>query len=133
MSKVQENTELVVSKVNETMVATVGFNPFEDFSDGFESQDVEFFKPDDFKGVELHVYLNSLVSMNIKGEDKIFVKARVKTDSDAKLYYFGQHQIITTFERNDKGRGVNAKVTFEGKEMIGVKSLNKFKIEAKSL
>lgn len=126
-------TGLVVSKVADTMLSTVGFNPFEQFDGGFESQDVEFFDPKELLGVELHVYLKDVISLNIKGEDKVFVRGYVKTDTDAKMYHFGQHQILATFNRNDKGMGVNAKITFEGKQMIGVKSLNMFKIEAKSL
>lgn len=116
---------------------SLGFNPFEQSlsKEGFESQDVEFFNPEGLEGVEMAVYMREITLMEIKGETKEFVKAYVQMADGEKLYYFGQHQILTTYRRNEKGKGVLAFVTFEGKRKMkdSAKTLNHFKILAKSL
>lgn len=137
---VQENdgqeTGLIVSDVNEKMISLMGFNPFQDTSkQGYESQDVEFFETKDMEGVEFRAILKDKIELEIKGEIKPFIRGYIEMANTVKLFHFGQHQVISTFDRNDKGKGVDCYITFEGKKAMknSAKTLNHFSIVAKSL
>lgn len=130
------NTELAVT-ANSTpaFVEAYGFDPASLFdSNGFKEETVEFFKTDAMEGVEFNAFLESKISMEVKGDAKEFVRGHLITVDGPKQYYFGQHQIISAFDRNDKGKGVAAKITFEGLVKLEKgKTMNKFRIFTKSL
>lgn len=135
MSKSQELS--TISNENSSLISSLGFDPFEDgnFAAGFQDQTVEFFNPTGLEGVEMEVYLQEEQKLEIKGEEKTFAVGFIKMATGVKRMFFGQHQIYTCLQRNDKGKGVLAKIVFTGKSPIknSAKTLNNFDIFAKAL
>lgn len=106
-------------------------------SNGFEEQNLEFFDlAEDLIGVELEVIMREITQIEIKGENRDFVKMYIRTTTGHKMVFAGQAKIVTTFKRVDKGKGVFALLTFLGKVSLpksGGKTLNDFRIKTKTV
>lgn len=107
---------------------------------GFEDQTVEFLSEEFLSSVfnvKLQCVMTEIVSMDIKGETKDFVKLKIMTESGMKTLFAGQHQIKVAYDRNrekSKFDAVMAYITFKGKIKMknnSAKTLNDFEILAK--